>query len=107
MVADAYGAAKDRHPLLGSACRLAERCVCGLTTRALDHAQPLLEHLQPQCESSHRHPHLSISFLAMHDPYPHGPPASSPQVAACGVQRHAWQGQLWIPAQSLSQLRSP
>ncbi|XP_058514098.1 perilipin-5 [Ochotona princeps] len=48
MVADAYGATKDRHPLLGSACRLAERCVCGLTTRALDHAQPLLEHLQPQ-----------------------------------------------------------
>uniref|UniRef100_A0A8D0U4K4 Perilipin n=1 Tax=Sus scrofa TaxID=9823 RepID=A0A8D0U4K4_PIG len=47
-VSDAYSAAKDRHPLLGSACRLAEHCVCGLTTRALDHAQPLLSHLQPQ-----------------------------------------------------------
>nr|BAC87086.1 unnamed protein product [Homo sapiens] len=47
-VCDVYSAAKDRHPLLGSACRLAENCVCGLTTRALDHAQPLLEHLQPQ-----------------------------------------------------------
>ncbi|XP_072643840.1 perilipin-5 [Canis lupus baileyi] len=47
-VLDAYSAAKDRHPLLGSACRLAEHCVCGLTTRALDHAQPLLSHLQPQ-----------------------------------------------------------
>ncbi|XP_069914764.1 perilipin-5 [Oryctolagus cuniculus] len=47
-VSDAYTAAKDRHPLLGSACRLAERCVCGLTARALDHAQPLLSHLQPQ-----------------------------------------------------------
>uniref|UniRef100_A0A2K6TKN9 Perilipin n=1 Tax=Saimiri boliviensis boliviensis TaxID=39432 RepID=A0A2K6TKN9_SAIBB len=48
VVCDAYSSAKDRHPLLGSACRLAEQCVCGLTTRALDHAQPLLEHLQPQ-----------------------------------------------------------
>ncbi|KAM9689167.1 perilipin-5 isoform 1-T2 [Trichechus inunguis] len=47
-VSDAYSMAKDRHPLLGSACRLAEHCVCGLTTRALDHAQPLLDHLQPQ-----------------------------------------------------------
>ncbi|XP_023500221.1 perilipin-5 [Equus caballus] len=47
-VSDAYGAAKDSHPLLGSACRLAERCVCGLTARALDRAQPLLSHLQPQ-----------------------------------------------------------
>ncbi|XP_007949244.1 perilipin-5 [Orycteropus afer afer] len=47
-VSDAYSAAKDRHPLLGSACRLAEHCVCGLTSRALDHAQPLLDHLQPQ-----------------------------------------------------------
>ncbi|XP_017702742.1 PREDICTED: perilipin-5 isoform X1 [Rhinopithecus bieti] len=50
-VCDAYSAAKDRHPLLGSACRLAENCVCGLTTCALDHAQPLLEHLQPQLAS--------------------------------------------------------
>ena len=49
-VSEAYSAAKDRHPLLGSACRLAEHCVCDLTTRALDHAQPLLSHLQPQCE---------------------------------------------------------
>ncbi|NP_001107246.1 perilipin-5 [Ovis aries] len=47
-VSEAYSAAKDRHPLLGSACRLAEHCVCDLTTRALDHAQPLLSHLQPQ-----------------------------------------------------------
>ncbi|XP_059015517.1 perilipin-5 [Mustela lutreola] len=47
-VFDAYSAAKDRHPLLGSACRLAEHCMCGLTTLALDHAQPLLSHLQPQ-----------------------------------------------------------
>lgn len=47
-VFDAYSAAKDRYPLLGSACRLAEHCVCGLTTRALDHAQPLLSRLQPQ-----------------------------------------------------------
>ncbi|XP_016000231.1 perilipin-5 [Rousettus aegyptiacus] len=47
-VSDAYSAAKDKHPLLGSACRLAEHCVCGLTTSALDHAQPLLSHLQPQ-----------------------------------------------------------
>uniref|UniRef100_G1Q8A5 Perilipin n=2 Tax=Myotis lucifugus TaxID=59463 RepID=G1Q8A5_MYOLU len=47
-VSDAYSAAKDRHPLLGSACRLAEHCVCSLTTSALDHAQPLLSHLQPQ-----------------------------------------------------------
>ncbi|XP_060037998.1 perilipin-5 isoform X2 [Erinaceus europaeus] len=44
----AYSATKDRHPLLGSACRLAERCVCGLASRALDRAQPLLGHLQPQ-----------------------------------------------------------
>lgn len=50
-VSGAYNAAKDKHPLLGSACRLAENCVCSVTTRALDHAQPLLEHLQPQCES--------------------------------------------------------
>lgn len=50
-VFDAYSAAKDRYPLLGSACRLAEHCVCGLTTRALDHAQPLLSRLQPQRES--------------------------------------------------------
>lgn len=50
-VFDAYSAAKDRHPLLGSACRLAEHCMCGLSTRALDHAQPLLSHLQPQRES--------------------------------------------------------
>ncbi|XP_006868985.1 PREDICTED: perilipin-5 [Chrysochloris asiatica] len=48
VVSDAYTAAKDKHPLLGSACRLAEHCVCGLTSRALDHAQPLLDHLQPQ-----------------------------------------------------------
>ncbi|XP_036740005.2 perilipin-5 isoform X2 [Manis pentadactyla] len=47
-VFDAYSAAKDRYPLLGSACRLAELCVCGLTTRALDHAQPLLSRLRPQ-----------------------------------------------------------
>ncbi|XP_006904175.1 perilipin-5 [Pteropus alecto] len=47
-VSDAYSAAKDKHPLLGSACRLAEHCVCSLTTSALDHAQPLLSHLQPQ-----------------------------------------------------------
>lgn len=50
-VSSAYNLAKDRHPLLGSACRLAEHCVCSVTTCALDHAQPLLEHLQPQCES--------------------------------------------------------
>ncbi|XP_064136392.1 perilipin-5 [Loxodonta africana] len=47
-VSDAYSMAKDRHPLLGSACRLAEHCICSLTTHALDHAQPLLDHLQPQ-----------------------------------------------------------
>ncbi|XP_052048679.1 perilipin-5 [Apodemus sylvaticus] len=47
-VSSAYNSAKDRHPLLGSACRLAEHCVCSVTTCALDHAQPLLEHLQPQ-----------------------------------------------------------
>ncbi|XP_075391719.1 perilipin-5 [Tenrec ecaudatus] len=47
-VSDIYSKAKDRHPLLGSACRLAEHCVCGLTTCALDRAQPLLHHLQPQ-----------------------------------------------------------
>ncbi|XP_054438822.1 perilipin-5 [Pteronotus mesoamericanus] len=47
-VSGAYSAAKDRHPLLGSACRLAEHCVCSLTTSALDHAQPLISHLQPQ-----------------------------------------------------------
>ncbi|XP_037679868.1 perilipin-5 [Choloepus didactylus] len=47
-VRDAYSSAKDRHPLLGSACRLAEYCVCGLTTCALGRARPLLEHLQPQ-----------------------------------------------------------
>nr|XP_031545606.1 perilipin-5 [Vicugna pacos] len=47
-VSDAYSATKDKHPLLGSACHLAERCVCSLTTHALDHAQPLLSHLQPQ-----------------------------------------------------------
>ncbi|XP_076977202.1 perilipin-5 [Tamandua tetradactyla] len=47
-VLDAYSSAKVRHPLLGSACRLAEKCVCGLTTCALDHARPLLDHLQPQ-----------------------------------------------------------
>ncbi|XP_035301742.1 perilipin-5 [Cricetulus griseus] len=47
-VSSAYNAAKDKHPLLGSACRLAEHCVCSVTTCALDHAQPLLEHLQPQ-----------------------------------------------------------
>ncbi|XP_037021132.2 perilipin-5 [Artibeus jamaicensis] len=47
-VSGAYSAAKNRHPLLGSACRLAEHCVCSLTTSALDHAQPLLSHLQPQ-----------------------------------------------------------
>ncbi|XP_043442168.1 perilipin-5 [Prionailurus viverrinus] len=50
-VLEAYSAAKDRHPLLGSACRLAEHCVCDLTARALDHAQPLLSHLQPQLAS--------------------------------------------------------
>nr|XP_044991236.1 perilipin-5 [Jaculus jaculus] len=43
-VSDVYSVAKDRHPLLGSACRLAERCVCDLSIRA----QPLLQHLQPQ-----------------------------------------------------------
>ncbi|KAM6167920.1 perilipin-5 [Erethizon dorsatum] len=47
-VSNAYNTTKDRHPLLGSACRLAEHCVCSLTTCALDHAQPLLDHLQPQ-----------------------------------------------------------
>ncbi|XP_042525879.1 perilipin-5 [Dipodomys spectabilis] len=47
-VSDAYCSTKDRHWVLGSACRLAEHCVCGVTTRALDHAQPLLDHLQPQ-----------------------------------------------------------
>ncbi|XP_012659939.1 perilipin-5 [Otolemur garnettii] len=47
-VFDAYSTAKDRHRLLGSACRLAEHCVCALTTQALDHAQPLIDHLQPQ-----------------------------------------------------------
>ncbi|XP_006896447.1 PREDICTED: perilipin-5 [Elephantulus edwardii] len=47
-VSGVYGAAKDKHPLLGAACRLAENCVCGLATCALDHAQPLLHHLQPQ-----------------------------------------------------------
>ncbi|XP_034354359.1 perilipin-5 [Arvicanthis niloticus] len=47
-VSGAYNSAKDRHPLLGSACRLAEHCVCSVTSCALDHAQPLLEHLHPQ-----------------------------------------------------------
>ncbi|XP_008835201.1 perilipin-5 isoform X2 [Nannospalax galili] len=47
-VSGAYHAAKDKHPLLGSACRLAEHCVCSVTSCALDHAQPLLDHLQPQ-----------------------------------------------------------
>ncbi|KAM5230406.1 perilipin-5 isoform 1-T1 [Hipposideros larvatus] len=51
-VSDAYSAAKDKHPLLGSACRLAEHCVCSITTSALDHAQPLLSHLQPQPQHS-------------------------------------------------------
>lgn len=50
-VSGAYNSAKDRHPLLGSACRFAEHCVCSVATCALDHAQPLLEHLQPKCES--------------------------------------------------------
>ncbi|XP_048197922.1 perilipin-5 isoform X2 [Perognathus longimembris pacificus] len=52
-VSHAYCSAKDRHPMLGSACRLAEHCVCGLTTSALDHAQPLLDHLQPQSTVNH------------------------------------------------------
>lgn len=65
-VSDAYSAAKDRHPLLGSACRLAEHCVCGLTTRALDHAQPLLSHLQPQCESP-----WPVSSVLWFVPLPH------------------------------------
>lgn len=47
-VSNAYNATKDRHPLLGSACRLAEHCVCSLTACALGRAQPLLDHLQPQ-----------------------------------------------------------
>ncbi|XP_004619477.1 perilipin-5 [Sorex araneus] len=47
-VSGAYSAAKDRYPLLGSACRLAEHCASDLTARALDHAQPLLSHLQPR-----------------------------------------------------------
>lgn len=47
-VSSAYNSAKDKHPLLGSACRLAEHCVCSVTTCALARAQPLLEHLQPQ-----------------------------------------------------------
>lgn len=47
-VSGAYNSAKDRHPLLGSACRFAEHCVCSVATCALDHAQPLLEHLQPK-----------------------------------------------------------
>lgn len=50
-VSGVYNSAKDKHPLLGSACRLAEHCVCSVTSCALDHAQPLLEHLHPQCES--------------------------------------------------------
>ncbi|XP_049645265.1 perilipin-5 [Suncus etruscus] len=47
-VSGAYSAAKDRYPLLGCACRLAEHCAGSLSSRALDHAQPLLDHLQPQ-----------------------------------------------------------
>uniref|UniRef100_A0A8C5ZV63 Perilipin-5 n=1 Tax=Marmota marmota marmota TaxID=9994 RepID=A0A8C5ZV63_MARMA len=47
-ISGAYSAAKDRHPLLGSACRLAEHCLGGLTSRALGRAQPLLDRLQPQ-----------------------------------------------------------
>ncbi|KAM4858732.1 perilipin-5 [Urocitellus parryii] len=47
-ISGAYSAAKDRHPLLGSACCLAEHCLGGLTSRALGRAQPLLDRLQPQ-----------------------------------------------------------
>ncbi|KAM5188142.1 perilipin-5 isoform 1-T5 [Callospermophilus lateralis] len=47
-ISGAYSAAKDRHPLLGSACHLAEHCLGGLTSQALGRAQPLLDRLQPQ-----------------------------------------------------------
>lgn len=68
-VSHAYSAAKDWHPLLGSACRLAEHCVCGLTTCALHHAQPLLDHLQPQRESPRR-PWVLGTALLPHAPSP-------------------------------------
>lgn len=66
-VSGAYNAAKDKHPLLGSACRLAEHCVCSVTTRALDHAQPLLEHLQPQCESEESCPPVP-TLISLYQP---------------------------------------
>lgn len=78
-VSDAYSAAKGRHPLLGSACRLAEHCVCSLTTSALDHAQPLLSHLQPQRES----------------PWPEGPVVAYGFTLSCAI-RMAWP-EVWTP----------
>ncbi|EHH29496.1 Lipid storage droplet protein 5 [Macaca mulatta] len=83
-VCDAYSAAKDRHPLLGSACRLAENCVCGLTTRALDHAQPLLEHLQPQLASVNSFACRGLDKLEEKLPFLQQPSETVPQITRHG-----------------------
>ncbi|XP_008590736.1 PREDICTED: perilipin-5 [Galeopterus variegatus] len=98
-VFDAYSAAKDRHPLLGSACRVAEQCVNSLTTRALDHAQPLLDHLQPQLATVNNLACRGLDKLEEKLPFLQQPSetvvTSAKDAVASGVTGLARRGRRW------------
>ncbi|KAM9099656.1 perilipin-5 [Sarcophilus harrisii] len=51
----AYSSVKENHPYLNSLCGLAERSLQGLTTRAAQGAQPLLNLLEPQITSVNKY----------------------------------------------------
>ncbi|XP_062968049.1 perilipin-5 [Cynocephalus volans] len=98
-VFDAYSAAKDRHPLLGSACRMAEQCVNSLTTCALDHAQPLLDHLQPQLATVNNLACRGLDKLEEKLPFLQQPSetvvTSAKDAVASGVTGLARRGRRW------------
>ncbi|XP_044526967.1 perilipin-5 [Gracilinanus agilis] len=50
-----YSSTKENHPYLNSLCRVAERSLQGLTTRAFQGAQPFLTLLEPQIASVNRY----------------------------------------------------
>ncbi|NXF26209.1 PLIN3 protein, partial [Rhodinocichla rosea] len=53
-VASAYGRTKERHPRVGSVCRVAEKGLRTLTAAAASGAQPLLTRLEPQISTANK-----------------------------------------------------
>ncbi|XP_066422407.1 perilipin-3-like [Molothrus aeneus] len=53
-VASAYGRTKERHPCVGSVCRVAEKGLRTLTAAAASGAQPLLTRLEPQISTANK-----------------------------------------------------